>query len=367
MAFLSLGVLNRNTPNIRDALLHKPSTSSQFIYTGESLSPVWDNYDPGKLTISGDLSGINAGTYTTTFTPKFGVFWEDGTSDPYNVDWSIGKATPTASIDKSTMTLDANKTSDTITVTTNSDGAVSASSDNTGVATTSVSGKVVTVASVNDTTGSANVSIGVGAGNNYIAYPSVMSVAVTASFFPNPLNTDQLTLGQHDVYFTAYPSIMWHVDHIDGNYVYLGLYNVTERTEFGQYDSVTLYRLSTIASKCTTFLNNTIPNVADCLESVRVEGVTNKVFIPTYYQMSGQTGYGDTSGPVFTYLSGSATNRVNMINNNWGSISHRVWLSTERTSGGDVWSVGNDGSIGGLSSSYARGFRPEVKVQYKVS
>ena len=107
------------------------------------------------------------------------------------------------------------------------------------------------------------------------------NVVVTEEFI-NPLNTDQLTAGQHDVYFTAYPDIMWHVDHIDGDYAYLGLYTLTETVAFDSGDS-TSYSGSTIASKCTTFLNNTIPNVAGYLESVTVEGVTNKVFIPTYY------------------------------------------------------------------------------------
>jgi len=349
MAFLSLGVLNRNKPNIRDVLLHKPSTSSQLVYTGESLSPVWDNYDPDKLTISGDLSGINAGTYTTTFTPKLGVFWEDGTSNPYNVGWSIGKATPTASIDKSTVTLDASKTSDTITVTTNSDGAVSASSDNTGVATTSVSGKVVTVSSVNDTTGSANVSIGVGAGNNYIAYPSVMSVAVTTSFFVNPLNKDTMTLGDETVYFTAYPSITWQVQHLDGNYAYLALYPITERSVFG---SSTTYSGSTIAQKCTDYLNNTIPNVADYLEEVTVNGVTAKVFIPSKAMYQTEWNWPKTS----------ASNRSCMING-----AYIAYCTSTAADSGSVWSVSGDGNFySGYGPSAAFGFRPAVKVKYKA-
>lgn len=352
MAFLSLGVLNRNTPNIRDVLLHKPSTSSQLVYTGESLSPVWDNYDSDKLTISGDLSGINAGTYTTTFTPKLGVFWEDGTSDPYNVGWSIGKATPTASINKSTMTLDANKTSDTITVTTNSDGAVSASSDNTGVATTSVSGKVVTVSSVNDTTGSANVSIGVGAGNNYIAYPSVMSVAVTASFFVNPLNTAQLTLGQTGVYFTAYPSITWQVQHLDGNYVYLALYPMTETSAF-DFNGSTSYSGSTIADKCTTFLNNTIPNVADYLEDVTVSGVTSKVFIPSKAMYET-----DWDWPKVR-----SSNRICQLN---GS-DRGYWTSTVAGSNYSHYVNGAGGFTCGYQWITNNGLRPAVKVKYKAS
>lgn len=189
------------------------------------------------------------------------------------------------------------------------------------------------------------------------------NVFVTGEFV-NPLNTDQLTLGMNTVYFTAYPSIKWRVDHLDGDYAYLGLYTITETTTFG---SNTTYSGSTIAAKCTTFLNNTIPNVADYLESVTVEGVTNKVFIPTYYQMSGNTGYGDTSGPVFTNIS-TMTNdqRKGIISNDWTQDPPKyvVWLSSSYDSSG-VWGVFNDGSFSDDGLSYSRGFRPEVKVRYK--
>ena len=179
--------------------------------------------------------------------------------------------------------------------------------------------------------------------------------------FISPLNTDQLTLGQTDVYFTAYPSIKWCVDHLDGDYVYLGGYNINETTAFG---SNTTYSGSTIASKCTTYLNNTIPNVAQYLEDVTVEGVTNKVFIPTYYQFSGQTRYSDTSGPVFAYPSASRANRMGC----YAALSSKaMWLSTASGSS-YVCYVDGGGSVcddgyGTPSSSY--GFRPEVKVRYK--
>lgn len=184
------------------------------------------------------------------------------------------------------------------------------------------------------------------------------NVIVTEEFV-NPLNTDQLTLGQTDVYFTAYPSIKWCVDHLDGDYVYLGGYNINETTQFG---SNTTYSGSTIASKCTTYLNNTIPNVADYLESVTVEGVTAKVFIPTYYQFSGQTGYGDTSGPVFDYPSASAANRKACYA---ALTSNYMWLSTAYDSS-YVWFVRSNGNFSDNNPSGTLGFRPEVKVRYKA-
>lgn len=187
--------------------------------------------------------------------------------------------------------------------------------------------------------------------------------------FDNPLNTNQLTAGQHDVYFTAYPDIMWHVDHVDGDYVYLGLYTITETTPFRSSGSS--YSGSTVASKCTTYLNNTIPNVAQYLEDVTVEGVTAKVFIPTYYQFSGNTGYGDTSGPVFTYIANASFDtRKTIISNDWtqNPPNYGVWLSTAYNSS-YVWNAYYNGSIAyGPPSGTSRtlGFRPEVKVRYKV-
>ena len=69
-----------------------PSQSGALSYTGSAQTPAWNGYDPEKLTIGGTTSGINAGTYTATFTPKDGYKWADGTTDAKSVTWSIGRA-----------------------------------------------------------------------------------------------------------------------------------------------------------------------------------------------------------------------------------------------------------------------------------
>lgn len=162
------------------------------------------------------------------------------------------------------------------------------------------------------------------------------------------LNTDSPALGE-TVYFTAYPSITWQVQHLDGNYVYLALYPMTENSIFGSSES---YSGSTIASKCTNYLNNTIPNVADCLEEVTVNGVTTKVFIPSYNQLTSE----------WYWPKAGSSNRICQLN---GSNS-AYWTSTGTGSGYNyVWRVSASGDIGGVESSYAAGFRPAVKVQYK--
>lgn len=179
-----------------------------------------------------------------------------------------------------------------------------------------------------------------------------------------PLNTDQLTLGMNTVYFTAYPDLKWCVDHLDGDYAYLGLYNCSERTKFSDSGSIT-YSGSTIATKCTTFLNNTIPNVADYLESVTVNGVTNKVFIPSYKMFSGTAaGDWDTNDPTFSWISASANNRKACVSN-WSTINNWFWLSS-RDNSGHVWSVYySNGGFNGDTPTNSAGFRPAVKVRYR--
>ena len=70
-----------------------PSQSGNLTYTGGSQSPSWNNYDSNKLTISGTTNGVNAGSYTVTFTPISNYMWSDQTQTPKTVTWTIGKAT----------------------------------------------------------------------------------------------------------------------------------------------------------------------------------------------------------------------------------------------------------------------------------
>lgn len=70
-----------------------------------------------------------------------------------------------------------------MTVTRPGDGAVTATSSNISVATVSVSGTTVTIKHVNQTTGTATITIKVAAGTNHTA-PANKTVAVTAQFMP---------------------------------------------------------------------------------------------------------------------------------------------------------------------------------------
>lgn len=70
-----------------------PSQNGSLYYTGAVQSPMWNGYDPEKLTIGGDYSGVDAKEYTATFTPKEGFEWGDGTTEPKSVTWRILRAT----------------------------------------------------------------------------------------------------------------------------------------------------------------------------------------------------------------------------------------------------------------------------------
>lgn len=69
-----------------------PTQSGTLTYTGTAQSPTWTGYDPNKLSMTGDTSKVNAGNYTTVFTPKPGCVWWDGTAESKNASWSISKA-----------------------------------------------------------------------------------------------------------------------------------------------------------------------------------------------------------------------------------------------------------------------------------
>ena len=69
-----------------------PSQSGVLTFTGAEQAPVWNNYNPTALTISGQTTGTNAGTYTAIFTPVEGYKWRDGTTDAKSVTWTIGRA-----------------------------------------------------------------------------------------------------------------------------------------------------------------------------------------------------------------------------------------------------------------------------------
>lgn len=156
-----------------------PSQSGSLTYTGSALSPSWSGYDSVKLTLGGNTSGTNAGSYNASFTPTSNYQWPDGTTGAKTVTWTIGKAAGSLTLNKTSMSLNISTKTGTISVTRAGDGAISAKSSNTSVATVSVSGTTVTVTS--KANGSATITVSVAAGTNHTA-PADKTCSVSATY-----------------------------------------------------------------------------------------------------------------------------------------------------------------------------------------
>lgn len=89
-----------------------PSQNGTLTYTGSEQSPTWNNYDNTKMTISGQTSGTDAGTYTAVFTPTSNYKWSDGTVAGKQVSWSIG-ATSISTLPSQSGTLTYDGTTQT--------------------------------------------------------------------------------------------------------------------------------------------------------------------------------------------------------------------------------------------------------------
>ena len=164
-----------------DPPLRVPAQTGTLTYTGSSLTPTWDsNYSSSKMTVSGN-SGINAGSYTATFTPKDGYYWIGGTNEPRTATWKIGKAAGSLSLSKTEAEIGVDATTTTFTVNRAGDGAISVSTSNSSIATATVSGTTVTVTKKGG--GTATITVKVAEGTNYLA-PADATCKVTCKVEP---------------------------------------------------------------------------------------------------------------------------------------------------------------------------------------
>lgn len=158
-----------------------PSQSGTLTYDGTEQTAVWSNYDPDKMTVTGD-TGTNAGTYTAQFTPKADYCWDDDSTTAKVVQWVIDKATGTVTLSESAIALNATTTYADVTITTNSDGTLSvASSDPTVAAVGSIVGGVFRVTA--DEVGTATVTVTLAATTNYTGATATASVTVKYAIY----------------------------------------------------------------------------------------------------------------------------------------------------------------------------------------
>ena len=184
VSYTERGVTKTTTLSVmveRKSIAIVPSQRGTLTYTGSAQSPIWSNYNAEQMTIGGVTSGTNAGSYNATFTPTANYRWSDGSITAKSVSWTIGKAAGSLSISPTSLTLDSSNPTGTINVTRAGNGKISAESSNTSVATVSVSGTQVTVNNVNQTSGSAVITISVSEGTNHTA-PGSKTCEITAAF-----------------------------------------------------------------------------------------------------------------------------------------------------------------------------------------
>lgn len=68
-----------------------PVQNGALTYDGSPKTPSWTGYDTGKMSISGQTEGVNAGDYTAKFTLNYGYQFPNET-DEVSVKWTIGRA-----------------------------------------------------------------------------------------------------------------------------------------------------------------------------------------------------------------------------------------------------------------------------------
>ena len=157
-----------------------PSATNFPTYNGNSQSPTWVNYDTSLMTISGDTSKVNAGTYNAIFTLKntTSYEWETGGSNPVYVDWEIEKAQATLTVDPNTITLVGEGDSKVIICTTSINGTITATPSDSNSLSTSVNSKQVTIRSLTNVSATKTVTITLAETTNYLGDSKIVTVSI---------------------------------------------------------------------------------------------------------------------------------------------------------------------------------------------
>lgn len=84
-------IFNLAGSTVVSSIINISTVIANLTYNGEEQSPTIIGYDSNTMTIGGTTSGINAGNYEVTFTPKNGYKWSDGSTTTKSVTWTIAK------------------------------------------------------------------------------------------------------------------------------------------------------------------------------------------------------------------------------------------------------------------------------------
>ena len=88
---ISFGSVNCSTSQ-RVIIYKVPEQVGTLTFNKTIQTPVWDDYDPTKLLMIGEISGINADIYTVQFIPIGNCTWSDDTRTPRSQTWKINRA-----------------------------------------------------------------------------------------------------------------------------------------------------------------------------------------------------------------------------------------------------------------------------------
>lgn len=163
--------------------------ANSLTYTGSEQALVTaGSTTGGTLQYSTDGSNYSSTIPTGKAAGSYKVYYRVAGDTNYNdvtaasVSVTIAKATGTMTGVPTSITLDSDTKTYDFTIAGNFDGSFTVASDDTSVATVAlVSGKTYRVSSVNDTTGTAVITVTPSGGTNYTV-PSAQTIAVTAQF-----------------------------------------------------------------------------------------------------------------------------------------------------------------------------------------
>lgn len=171
-----------------------PTLSGTYTYNGESQTPVW-TYNEDAVSIFGQTSGTNSGTYDVTFSlnSKRSYQWSDGTKADKTGTWSIGKAQNTITFNPTSLSLTYYDRDGTVSVSYLGDGQLSYSINNDNVTATK-SGNTINI--TGSKTGNSIITANVSKGTNYLATSGNFNVAVDmAKNFTVTVNSDDSDMG----------------------------------------------------------------------------------------------------------------------------------------------------------------------------
>lgn len=153
-----------------------PVISGTLTYNGTKQSPSFLHYDSTKMSMTGDIDAVNAGSYSITFELRQGYKWTDGTTTTKKLNWEIKKANAGLSVSSNSLVIAENSSTISMTIYKSSDGAISIFSNNTSIATVTLSGSTATIRK--RSVGSTSIVVSVSETNNYNSASLTVNVKV---------------------------------------------------------------------------------------------------------------------------------------------------------------------------------------------